>query len=555
MDSILNSLGQLLASNPLLLLFVVAAIGYPLGHIKIGGGSLGVAAVLFVGLAFGAVRPDLKLPEIIYQLGLVLFVYTVGLNSGPGFVASLRGKGLRDNLFVLAMIAGAGGLVLLTHTLLGLRGSQTAGLFSGALTNTPALAAVLDYLKGSPQAASNPQLLSDPVVTYSLAYPVSVLGMILAIYFTARLWKVDYAAEAHESAKEGLESVAGVDIKSRTIRVTRPDAEGVQVSALVPKSDLNVVFGRVRNDGVVGIVTEHTRFREGDLVTAVGSEEDLDRVTAVLGETSHESFELDRSQLDYRRVFVSNPRLAGRRLRELDLPHRMDAVVTRVRRGDIELLPHGDTVLELGDRVRVLTARDNLPAVTSYFGDSYRALSEIDFLSFSLGLALGLVLGLIPFPVPGGHSIKLGLAGGPLIVALVLGALGRSGPITWSLPYSANMMLRQLGLVLFLAGIGTRAGYDFFQTLRAGGLPILLAASGIVCLTALGTLWIGHRVLKMPFGLLSGMLAGLQTQPATLGFANEQAGNSLPDIGYARVFPVAAVAKILVAQALVTLLT
>lgn len=556
MDSILSSAGQILASNPLLLLFVVAAIGYPLGHIKIGGGSLGVAAVLFVGLAFGAMRPDLKLPEIVYMLGLVLFVYTVGLSSGPGFVASVRGKGLRDNLFVLTMIAGAAGLAVAAHALLGLRGSQTAGLFAGSLTNTPALAAVLDYLKGTPQAAGNPQLVSDPVVSYSLAYPVSVLGMIMAIYFAARLWKVNYAAEAHELAKEGLESAAGVEIHNRTIRVVNPKAEGVAVSKLVGGQDLNVVFGRVRSNGSLNIVTQDTRFRMGDLVTAVGSAEDLDRATLVLGETCGEGLELDRHELDYRRIFVSNPKLAGQRLRELDLPHRMDAVITRIRRGDVELLPNGNTVLELGDRVRVLTAVENLPAVTRYFGDSYRAVSEIDILSFSLGLALGLLLGLVPIPVPGGPGIKLGLAGGPLIMALVLGALGRTGPITWSLPYTANLMLRQVGLVLFLAGIGTRAGYDFYQTLTAGGgVPIFLAAAGIVCVTALVTLWIGHKVLKVPMGLLSGMLAALQTQPATLGFALEQAGNELPNIGYARVFPVAAVAKIVVAQLLVTLLT
>jgi putative transport protein len=205
--------------------------------------------------------------------------------------------------------------------------------------------------------------------------------------------------------------------------------------------------------------------------------------------------------------------------------------------------------------VRVLSKRDRLDALSAFFGDSYRALSEIDILSFSLGLALGLLLGALPIPLPGGVTIKLGQAGGPLIVALVLGAAVRTGPIVWSLPYNANLTLRQIGLVLFLAGIGTRAGYAFFSLLLQGqGWSLLLGGALITLLVALAALWIGYRVFKIPFGLLSGMLAGLQTQPAVLGFALEQAGNDLPNVGYAAVYPLATIAKIVLAQALLLLI-
>jgi putative transport protein len=287
----------------------------------------------------------------------------------------------------------------------------------------------------------------------------------------------------------------------------------------------------------------------------IGTKEELDRVMAYLGEPSEQRLELDRSEYDFRRIFVSNPKVAGHRLRDFDLLQQYGAIVTRVRRGDVELLPHGDTVLELGDRVRVLAKPENMKAIGAFFGDSYRALSEIDILTFSLGMTLGLLVGLIPLPIPGGITFKLGLAGGPLIVALILGNIGRTGPLVWALPYSANLVLRQLGLVFFLAAVGTRSGYAFVETLtQSGGLYIFAAGAVITCFTALVTLLVGHYLLRIPMGLLSGIVAGLQTQPAVLGFSVEQSKNDLPNIGYATVFPVAMIAKILLAQLILILL-
>jgi putative transport protein len=543
---------DLLLGNPLLLLFVVVAIGYPLGKVKIVGSSLGLAAVLFVGLGFGALHPDLKLPELIYQLGLVLFVYTVGLSSGAGFFASFRRKGLRDNALGLGVLLLAAGLALALHYALGLKSAVTAGMFAGSLTNTPALAAVLEYIANAAPPALRNQLLAEPVVGYSITYPAGVVGMLLVIGLMQRVWKVDYAAEANSLRALGA---AGARLANRTVRVTRAEAASFTIHEMVMLNRWEVVFGRVKHAGKLSLASGPTRLAPGDLVTIVGAPEELDRVTACLGEISREPLELDRSELDYRRVFVSNPRLAGRRLRDLNLPQQFGAVITRIRRGDVELLPHGDTLLELGDRVRVLTQRSQLEALAQFFGDSYRAVSEVDILSFSLGLALGLLLGLAPIPLPGGVTLKLGLAGGPLMAALALGSQERTGPLVWSLPYSANLTLRQIGLVLFLAGVGTRAGYAFFNTLaQGGGLAIFVGGAVITIVSAMTMLWIGHRVLKIPMGLLTGMLAGLQTQPAVLGFAAEQARNDLPNLGYATVYPLAMIAKIVLAQMLLAIL-
>jgi putative transport protein len=548
-----NIMIAILRENPLILLFVVAAIGYPLGRLRVGGSSLGVAAVLFVGLAIGSLDPQLKVPEILYQIGLAVFVYTIGLSSARGFIASFRRKGLRDNLLVGGMLIFAALLAAGLHFALGLKGTVTAGLFAGSLTNTPALAGVLEYVGGVAPEDVREQLLADPVVGYSVAYPVGVVGMMLAIALTQRLWRVDYAAEAQRLREYGATNQR---LLNQTVRVLRDEVGGASIQELGRAHDWRVIFGRIRhNGGDVALVGGDTRLAVGDLVSVIGAPEDVEPVVAHLGEASAEALEADRSKLDFRRVFVSSPAVVGRRLADLRLPARFGALVTRVRRGDIDLLPTADMTLEPGDRVRVVALRERMSEVTEFFGDSYRALSEVDILTMSLGLALGLLLGTVPIPLPGGIVFRLGVAGGPLVAALVLGALERTGPLVWSLPYSANLTLRQVGLVIFLAAVGTRSGYAFATTFAAsGGLLLFAAGAAITCLTALLLLWLGYKLLKAPMSLLIGMLAGLQTQPAVLGFALEQTGNDLPNIGYAEVYPLAMMLKILLAQLLVILL-
>lgn len=544
---------EILAEHPLLLLFIVSAVGYAIGRIKIKGSSLGVAAVLFVGLAAGALDPRLKLPEIIFELGLIIFVYTIGLSSGAGFFASFRRKGLRDNLFILAMLLVAVALTVALHFLFRFRAPVTSGLFAGSLTNTPALAGLLDTLGNVADPQLREALLAQPVVGYSVAYPMGVLGMLLAIAVMQRLWGIDYETEA-----ESLRSFHLVeqDLYSRTVCIARPEVTGVPLRDLQQRNNWDVVFSRLQRDSELMLVTGSTVLREGDLVNVIGTPDEVDAMVPALGEMTDIHLELDRSEFDYRRIFVSNPEIAGRRLGDLRLPQEYGAIVTRVRRGDIDFLAHAEMMLELGDRVRAVARREEMPRISSFFGDSYRDLSEINLLSFGLGLTLGLLLGLIPIPLPGGATFRLGFAGGPLIVALILGAVGRTGPLVWNLPYSANLTLRQVGLILLLAGIGVRSGYTFLATFgQSGGLLLFVAGTLITCTTAFLTLWVGYRVLQIPYGMLVGMLAALQTQPAVLGFSLEQADNELPNLGYALVFPIATISKILFAQLLLTLLT
>jgi len=544
---------EFLREQPLLLLFLVAAIGYPLGLVRLGGSSLGVAAVLFVGLAFGALDPDLKLPEVIYQLGLVLFVYTIGLSSGPGFFRALRRGGLRDNAFIAGMLLVAAALAVGLRLLFDLPVTQTAGLFAGSFTNTPALAGVIEALSHTTaDPALRDTLLAEPVVGYSIAYPVGVLGMLLAVTVFSRLFRVDYAREARD-----LRDLGGTaeQIINQTVEVTRTDLSALDVSVLNRGHGWRVLFSRLQRGEEISLVRGDTRLQAGDRVNVIGTTSDVQPVVEFLGRPAAEHLELDRSAYDYRRVFVSNHALFGRRIGDLDLPERFGALATRVRRGDLDLLATADTVLEPGDRVRVVAPRERLSEVSQFFGDSYKALSEIDILSFSLGLVLGIILGQLPLPLPGGGSFRLGIAGGPLIVSLVLGALERTGPLVWTLPYSANLTLRQIGLVLFLAAVGTRAGYAFVSILfSAGGVVLFLGGAFLTCAVAALTLWMGYKLLRIPMSLLIGMLAGLQTQPAVLSFAQQQTKNDLPNIGYVTVYPVAMIAKIILAQLLLSVL-
>jgi putative transport protein len=540
---------QILIDNPLLVLVLVAALGYAVGQIKIAGTSLGIAAVLFVGLAFGAFDPRLKLPDMVYLLGLVAFVYTIGLSSGPTFFQALRRQGLRDNLFCVLLLLLGAGLLVATQWLLGLRPALVAGSFAGSFTNTPALASVLDYIRGHASDTARDALLGEAVVGYSVAYPIGVIGPMLAMLIWQRLWRVDYGSEAEELRKQGLISDR---LQQRTIRVTREALAHQPIAQLIRTHGWDVVFGRVKQRQHLALANGQTCFEPGDLVAAIGTTEHLDRVTQALGEPSDERLDTDRSELDYRRVFVSNADVAGQHLRDLHLMDRFGATVTRVRRGDSDLLAHGDTVLELGDRVRVIADPARMDKVSAFFGDSYRAVSEVNILALSLGLTLGLLIGLIPIPLPGGVRLTLGYAGGPLLAGLILGARERTGPLVWSLPYSANVTLRQIGLILFLAGIGTRAGSALLNAFIEGnGIQMVLVGAVATCAVMLVALWVGYSLLRIPMSLLIGMIAGVQTHPALLSFATEQTGNEIPTIGYTTVYPVAIISKIIIAQLLI----
>lgn len=533
-----------LIEYPTLTLFVVIGLGYLLGEISFLGFRFGVAGVLFVGLAVGSLSPLIALPEIVPTLGLIIFVYAIGIHSGKAFFDSFRRQGYRDSLFAVSVLLFASLLTLGVSRALNLPGPWAAGLFCGATTNTPALAAARERIREQARGLPVEQIrtLSDqPIVAYGIAYPFGVIGVLLCFQLARRLWRVQLQ-EHHP----------GSEILVRDFVVKNPGVAGRTLAEVLRfHKDLGFVISRVQHEGEIMLARSDTRLSYGDIVAVVGEEDALRRAEQLFGEESRTRIELDRSALDYRRVFVSSKGVVGKRIRDLDLQNRLSATITRLRRGDVDVVPTPDTVLEFGDRVRVLTQPGNFPAVSKFFGDSIRGTAETDFGSVAIGMVLGVMVGMMPLPLPNGSTVRLGLAGGPLLVALLLGKLERSGRITWNIPVSANLTLRQIGLLLFLAGVSTKAGYSFLATLRENGLQMLLGGALITFLTTLVTLYVGYRLLKMPFESLLGLTSGLQTQPACLAFVNNMTRSEAPNVAYASVYPAATITKIVLAQLLV----
>ena len=534
---------HLLRDDPLLLVFVVAAVGFLAGRIRVGGFGFGVAAVLFAGLAFGMADPTLKVPRSLWTLGLVLFVYTVGLAAGPGFLTALRRRGVGANVAVLVALITAAGAVAATGLAFGLGAEATAGAYTGGLTNTPALAASLEALKQIEPESGFDAASGQILVGYSLGYPLGVTIALLAVFAVTR-------------RRRSTEPAAAPD--AMVVRTALVEHDGLgTLGELRREAGDAVTFGRIKRRSHLFVAEDDLELSLGDLVTVVGPDTEVAAVVARVGRESTEHVELDRGDVDFRRIVVSSHAVAGRTVADLDLSTDHGGVVTRVRRGDVDMVAAPGLVLELGDRVRVVAPPGRMTEIAHFFGDSYRELRELDVLSFSVGIALGLLVGAITIPLPGGGDFSLGFAGGPLVVGLVLGAIGRSGPIVWQLPHSANLTLRQLGTVLFLAGIGVNAGDAFGDTILSRDAIGVVVASVVVAATAsLVTVLIGTFVLRLPVRMLTGLLSGMQTQPAVLAYASEQTEDDTEvNVAYATVVPLAMILKIVLAPLLLRLLS
>jgi len=538
----------------LLLLFTVIGLGYLFGNIHVFGFKLGVAAVLFVGIAFSAIDPRLSLPEYIYIIGLVLFVYAIGLSAGPGFFASFQKRGIRISLIAILILSSGAVVAGLIGKIMGLSAASTAGLNCGALTNTPALAAAVEAVKNL-SAALPPErlefLLNSPVVTYGLAYPFGVFGVILWMFLFAKIYRIDFQ---RENAERQLDAESE-GIVSQAFKITNPAVFNKTIAeAMAMLENPGFVLSRIKKGDRIEIATGETALERNDLVVAVGPPHALKTAHILFGEKTSEKLAERRDETSYRRIFVSNRAVVGKMVGDIMRQKNFIATITRLQRGNVEFVPSANTILAMGDRIMGGTPRQQGERVTEFFGDSFIALSETDYLSLSLGIVLGVFLGMIPLPLPNGTTFKLGFAGGPLVAGLILGKLERTGPIQWSMPYNANMVIRQIGLVFFLAAIGTRAGFGFTETFKTGGWGLIVAAAAITSFVSVASLLIAFKYLKIPMSAAMGLTSGIHTQPACLAYANQQGENDLPTLWYATVQPASMIAKILLAQIIVTTL-
>ena len=522
----------LLAQFPMLFFALLLVLGALLGQIRIAGATLGPAAVLFVALgmtAWGIAQGvELTVPEVLGTFGLILFTYTVGIISGPNFFGSLR-RGWPVMLATVACLAVAAVVAALGGKALGLPNPVIAGTYAGALTNTPALAA-------ASQAAGEAQL---PAVGYSISYLWGVVGMMLATAWTLRRGARDNTTSSPR-------------LEQRTVRVDR--AGGPTVGQLLKNHAGAVTVTRVKHaTGPMMVASPDEPLDRGDLISVIGPADALASVTAELGHTSSVDIIGDRTDLDSNRVTLSSATFAGRRLDELDLGVRFGAHVSRVRRGDVDMIPTRDFVLQLGDRLRVVAPRDQMRPLRAYLGDSERGFSDINPLGLALGLTVGIVIGMIPIPLPTG-TFTLGSAAGTLLAGLVFARIGRIGQVPISMPTAAAHALSALGMLVFLAYAGTKAGLLFAEAVSSNlGWKVALLGF-VVTVVAAGGLLLAGRLQRTDWVQLAGQLGGAQTQPALLAFANSRSGfDNRVSLGYALVYPAAMVGKILFAQLLVLL--
>ena len=504
-------------------LFLVIAAGYLVGEINVKGFALGSGAVLFVGLACGAFAPESAPPGMLGTLGLLLFLYCVGIQYGGEWYRGLRSPaGLRANAVACCgLVASAAAALAIQAT--GVVGMpESLGMFAGATTSTPALQAVLDALGNQ-----------DAAVGYSLAYPFGVAGPILCMYVYLAIFKPKVAA-----APDRLMKPVEARVRNATL-VGRPF---VDLQAALPTGVQAVA---IRSGGQNRVPDPAALVQGDDVVLLVGTDPAaVGRAVECVGEAAA-AITVDRSALDYIRVFASRSGVVGMPLGRLAVPGGFAYRYIHVRRGDADLLPDDGLLLEFGDRVGVLCQRADFDAVRRFFGDSIKGVADFSYISLGVGAALGLLVGMIPLPIPGVGRITLGLAG-VLLVALALGHVRRTG-IVWTLPLSANMVLRNFGLTVFLAQVGIASGPQFASTVAVSGLTLLPLGIVIMLALILATMLAG-RLFGMAADDLFGIVAGVTGNPAILVYANRAFPTERIDIGYAMVFPTVTVLKILFVQ-------
>lgn len=522
---------QWFVDSPLLTLFFCVGVGAVIGRIPLGPVSFGPAGALFVALGLSAINAEVALPPIVTSVSLCVFCYTVGIAAGPSFVTAVR-TGWKPVLVSIAAIIAMAATGLGVGKALGFDTGTIAGAFSGAGTATAGLGAIQQQLAGG--GAIPP----EPAIGYAVAYPITVLLTILACAYLL-------SAGRRKPTAEDREKVPPIVV--RTVEVIGDP--GLSVHKLCERYE--TVVSRLTRNGETVVAHDAEAIADGDVLTVTAREDVLEQLVSELGRPADDDVWLNRSSIDFRRVTLSNRAYVGRELHTLRLEERFDAVVSRVRRGDLDLIATPDLILQSGDRLRVTAARKRLPEITKDLGDSERTAGDINPIGLGLGLTIGLILAFVQIPLPGGGTLTLGTATAPLIAGVVLGALGRTGPIVWAMPGNVTNTLNQFTLMVFLVAVGTGAGSSLVTALADNGLQLILlgfaisAAHAVVCVVALRSL------LQFGTARALGGLTGSQLNPAPYAYSMGKLPDQRIALGYAVIFPVSMIVKVFFAQLMV----
>jgi putative transport protein len=531
-------------SEQLLVLFIILALGTMLGSFSWRGISLGTAGVLFVALVFG--HFGLPVPKVVMDLGLVLFVYAVGLQAGPRFFRLFRKQGLRYAVIGIS-VAFTGALVTLgLAVLLKLPDDLAAGLYAGALTCTPALAAALDAF-----VRVMPDLNAAVSVGYGVAYPFSMIGIVLLVQFLPRLLKRNLPAEEQAWLAEQQKELPSLVVKQ--LRITNPNMDGKTLREMDPHRLAHVNITRVRRGNQVSLAKPDFVLHTGDVLMLVGPHTEMEKMKLVLGEETEVPMDMNAS-IATQDLELNSSAFIGKTLAELNVWENYGVIITRIRRQGLEISPVGRVMLEMGDGLHVVGDRQEVQAFIKQAGGDPRRSEETNMLPYLIGLVLGVGLGMIPFRLASGVEVKLGMAGGAFLVSLLLGHFGRLGPLRLVVPAAARNLTRELGLMLFLAGAGTTAGAKLVQVIQEQGWSLLLAGAAVTVLSAAVGLFLTLKVFKLETLGALGALTAAMTNPPGLSAANNQTVTDQATLAYASVYPAALIFKILFAQILVTLL-
>ncbi len=540
-------------ARTVVLLAVAGGVGTALGRIKLWGVSLGIAGVLFAGLVLGHFKLtfDQHVLEFVREFGLILFVYALGLQIGPGFFSSLRQRGLALNLFAASIVVLGVGVTTAWIVLHRVETPAGVGLLSGATTNTPSLAAGQQALKqvGAADAAAITQGLA-----YAIAYPFGVLGIILTMLLVRTIFRVDVAAEV--AAAEAARKPALPKPATRNFEVRNPNLAGRPLAKVPGLAALNVVISRFSREGHVEVAKPDTVLRLGDILHAVGAEESLDELRVVVGAETGIDLKALPGLVINRRLLVTKSDLFGKPLGEITVFAQHQVVVTRVTRGGLEFTPTTGFRVQFGDLLMVVGEAAQIDLVAAVVGNSPKALETPQPIPLFIGLGLGVLVGSVPLALPGlPAAVKLGLAGGPLVIAILLSRMVTTGSLVWHLPPAANAVLREVGITLFLAAVGVKSGEKFLEVLLgADGWHWLLYGAAITALPLIVVGLVARAWKKVNYAELCGLLAGSMTDPPALAFAQQATESDMPAVAYATVYPLVMLLRVFSAQIVVFVL-